>query len=78
MSDPTRCRHQCPGGAQCICNAMVHHALHVCANPCCSCHSQERYEERWLDPAHVAPIKKSPAVGASPSKPLRGVRQSDG
>lgn len=43
-TEPKRCQHQCPGGAQCGCRGDIRHTLHVCCNEHCPCHSQEAYE----------------------------------
>lgn len=50
-TEPKRCRHQCPGGAQCGCRGDIRHTLHVCPNEHCICHEQARYEpepEVWV------------------------------
>ena len=40
------CKRKCPGGYQCTCNAIEGHALHICQNRDCWCHSQDRYNNR--------------------------------
>lgn len=40
------CKRKCPGGYQCACDAIDGHALHICRNKNCWCHSQDRYEGR--------------------------------
>jgi len=32
LTDPHRCRRQCPGGYQCVCDNAVTHTLHLCSN----------------------------------------------
>ena len=43
---PGRCNGKCPGGERCTLSSDVGHGLHICADPECMCHSQERYEGR--------------------------------
>ena len=45
------CKRKCPGGYACTCNAIEGHALHICRNVDCWCHSQDRYEGRRYDAA---------------------------
>lgn len=40
------CKNKCPGGYMCNCNQFGNHQLHICQNPGCWCHSQDRYEGR--------------------------------
>lgn len=40
------CKKKCPGGYQCNCDSNIDHALHICKNPDCWCHSLDRYEGR--------------------------------
>lgn len=37
------CKHKCPGGYTCTCDADNGHTLHICRNVDCWCHSQDRY-----------------------------------
>ena len=37
------CRRQCPGGNPCCCSRLVPHALHICSDPDCKCHTRRRY-----------------------------------
>ena len=37
------CRAQCPGGNRCQCIGV--HKLHICTDPKCYCHTQERYRK---------------------------------
>lgn len=39
-----QCRHNCPGGSRCNCNAAIYHKLHICHDQDCVCHSRERYD----------------------------------
>lgn len=38
------CRKKCPGGYKCNCDGEIEHALHICKESTCWCHSQDRYE----------------------------------
>ncbi len=38
------CRALCPCGNPCTCSGHPH-ALHICSDPDCPCHSRTRYDE---------------------------------
>ena len=54
------CGRRCPAGRKCVCNPLPH-ALHICGDPHCMCHSRERYEARRT--AQEAVVAE-PAAGA--------------
>lgn len=37
------CSAQCPDGQPCCLDGEAPHALHVCCDSCCLCHSERRY-----------------------------------
>ena len=48
------CAHCCPGGQACVCVSERAHALHICRNEDCFCHSRERYGQ-----LHTAPVSRA-------------------
>ena len=38
-----KCQHKCPGGQSCRCDGAIKHALHLCSDKTCSCHTARRY-----------------------------------
>lgn len=57
MADVGYCKAKCPGGAKCRCTAHPH-ALHICSDPGCPCHSADRYDGTLavLDVGAVDPL----------------------
>jgi hypothetical protein len=71
-TEPRRCRHMCPGGAQCGCDADVRHTLHICPNGKCICHEQDRYELGLTAVSlGLAVTKKRPNSPAQPQNESR-------
>jgi hypothetical protein len=50
-TEPKRCRHNCPGGHQCGCDAGVRHVYHICNSSTCICHLVECYDLQANSPA---------------------------
>ena len=48
------CAHCCPGGQACVCVPERAHALHICRNEDCFCHSRERYGQ-----LHTTPVSRA-------------------
>ena len=62
------CAHCYPGGQACICVPERAHALHICRNEDCFCHSEERYGQQ-----HTTPV---PRAAPHPGHHRRGQRQA--
>ena len=65
---PDGCAHCCPGGQACVCVPERAHALHICRNEDCFCHSRERYGQ-----LHTTPV---PRAAPHPGHHRRGQCQA--